>query len=205
MKKAILIVDSNSYLRLARHVPSLLGDHGDYALRVIADFDKEYLLNTRLRTQFTWTNEPPHPDEREKWTLEVTKLQVKEIRESFATTRDFAEASVAEKFAYKRKDSTDGTPLPILSRRDVSLLCHALALEAGILTDEGPLTLAAKDLDVPVVSSLEILRHLKGLKVVDKAKVEAIVRFWQYDKDTPSKTWIADYTRLFKIAPPTTS
>lgn len=198
---AVLLVDSNSYFRLARHVPSLLGDYTDYQLRMLEGVDHEF-RSRRLRTKFTWPYEPPHPEERQKWKLSVTPAQAKKVKVSAPIVKEFAEAALANKLPGRRKLGNDGAYLPFLSPVDLRLLCHAIECGCGVLTDERPLTVACKSHDVPAVSSLQMLRYLVGQKVVTMANVEAIVQYWQYDQDVPHREWAREYERRFKKAPP---
>lgn len=201
MTVQVLLVDSNVYLRLARHIPQFFQGTPDYALRTVAEADNE-LRSPRIRGRFAWTRDDPYPAERLKWRLPVTKAQALAIAASKATVLEFAEATLAEALPNRKKFSNAGAAMPYLSPVDLELLCHAIHFQHGLLTDEAPLKRISKEYDVPVITSLQLLRYFMGQKVVDMKQVEAIVQFWMYDKDVPHKDWTADYKKLFKKPPP---
>jgi hypothetical protein len=197
-----LLVDSNAYLRLACHVPNFFGGHPDYELHTLPALNNE-LDGRRLRSKFIWAGRDPHPALRKKWLLAVKPSQVKQINASKSTVLEFAEETLAAKLPHRRKYDADGYELNFLSPADLTLLCHALHFEHGILTDEYPLTLVAQEYEVPVVTSLELLRAYLDQDLIDMDKVEATVLFWQSNLDVPRTNWTADYKRLFKKKPPT--
>lgn len=57
MPQSKILVDSNSYFRLAKSIRPLLnvtfGDE-DYCLYVLKELEKEYDRNSRLQTKFEW-------------------------------------------------------------------------------------------------------------------------------------------------------
>ncbi|MCK4967023.1 DNA-binding protein, partial [bacterium] len=60
MKQSKILLDTCSYLRLAKSIHPLLNqtfgnDH--YCLYVIEEFQKEYDKNLRLRNKFAWVND----------------------------------------------------------------------------------------------------------------------------------------------------
>ena len=81
MTQSRLLVDSNSYFRLARSIHPLLGVvFGDenYCLYVLPDLEKEYGRSARLRTKFHWVNDDQYVQNR-KHTIAVSKKEKKEI------------------------------------------------------------------------------------------------------------------------------
>lgn len=64
------------------------------------------------------------------------------------------------------------------------------------------MTIAAKDNDLAVVSSLQLLRYFELCKHVDAKKVDGIVQYWHTDQDLPHSDWAKDFRRIFKRSPP---
>jgi hypothetical protein len=198
MTAQFLFVDNNSYLRLACHVhPNFWGGHAQYELRFDSSAERE-LGNTRLRNKFPWTGRDPHPGLRKKWQHAATKDDLKEIARKEQTVEDFAEAAIDGAIPHRRKFDGRGEPVPYLSPTDLRLLTCAIHFKFGLLTDERALTIAAKDQDVTVVSSLQLLRYFELCKHVDDKKVDAIVQYWHTDQDLPHADWAKDFRKFFK-------
>lgn len=201
MTAQCLLVDSNVYLRLGRHLPKFFGGHPNYDLRCLAALEYE-LGGSRLRSKFLWVGREPHTALRKKWALPVTAAQKVAIRESGATVLEFAESTLDERIPHRRKHKGDGSAMDFLSPADLALLCHAIHFEHGLLTDELPLSIVAKEYDVPVVTSLGLLRIHLDAGLITLPEIEAIVQAWQADDDVPNNAWKADYKKFFKKAPP---
>jgi hypothetical protein len=201
MTAQCLLVDSNAYLRLARNLPKFFGGHPGYDLRCLPALEYE-LGGNRLRSKFIWAGREPHTALRKKWSLPVTAAQTLAIRKSGATVLEFAESALDEQIPHRRKYKADGSAMDFLSPADLTLLCHAVHFEHGLLTDELPLTIVAREYDVPVVTSLGLLRVYLDAGLVTLAEIEVIVQAWQADDDVPNNAWKTDYKKLFKKAPP---
>jgi hypothetical protein len=201
MTPALLLVDSNVYLRLACHVPQFFGGHPHYDLRTVAGVDDEF-RSRRLRSKFLWPSLAPYPAQRLQWQLKVSKAQASSIKASRPTVREFAEDLLAEAMPRRQKLDGSGTPLPFLSPVDLSLLCHAVEFECGLLTDELPLTKVCIGLEIPTRTSMSLLRYFLDQGIVDMLKIEAVVLFWQQDDDVPNRRWTRDYESLFGRQPP---
>jgi hypothetical protein len=202
MTAQFLFVDNNSYLRLASHVhPNFWGGHPQYELRFVAFAERE-LGNTRLRNKFPWTNRDPHPGLRKKWEHKVTKVDLKAIALAEPTVEEYAEAAIEAAIPHRRKFDGHGEAVPYLSPTDLRLLTCAVHFSFGLLTDERALTIAAKDNELAVVSSLQLLRYLELRKHVDAKKVDGIVQYWHTDHDLPHSDWVKDFRRIFKRSPP---
>lgn len=196
-----LVVDSCAYLRLATHVhPHFWGGHPDYELWAIAETNPE-LSGKRLLSKFVWLNRDPHPSNRAKRQLKMSKADAKAIEESKEHVLDHAEAILQEVIPHARVDR-DGNPLPHLSPADLSVLCTALHFNYGVLTDEFALSKVARTLGLPVMSSLKMLRYFLSIQVVDDAKVDVIIQRWHEAEDLPNSQWAKEFRSIFKRSPP---
>ena len=63
----LILLDSCSYFRLGvsfRPILSRLTGDPEYVLKVLAELDREYNKNPRLKTKFWWVNHKEHLEER---------------------------------------------------------------------------------------------------------------------------------------------
>lgn len=187
------LVDTNTYVRIARNSSCLLGDHGGLELRLLEEIAKECDRSSRLKAQTPWITQPPHPAQRAQWTLKLMKSDSGAVSDARKELRDAVEDTL-EDFAERRRAKGDFRS--VLSRPDKALFFTAYALECGVVTDEGALTAVCKEFDVPHYSTLELLQHLESQGVLTRKQVESLVKLWQYEKDVP-KNWKRDYLALF--------
>lgn len=202
MTAQFLLVDTCAYLRLASHVhPNFWGGHPQYELRSIAETDPEF-SGKRLRSKKVWPNRDPHPALRKKWQLKVTRPQLNEIIASEPQVLEFAEAALEEQIAHRRKFDGAGEAIEFLSPTDLRLLSTAYYFGHGVLTDDYALKLAAREFDLAVVTSLQMLKYLFDLKFVDSAKVDNIMQQWHAGDDLPHLGWVSEFKDFFKRAAP---
>jgi hypothetical protein len=202
MTAKFLIVDSCAYLRLAASVhPNFWGGHPHYELRSIAETDPE-LAGTRLRRKFLWLNRDPHPSLRKKWQLKTTKQELLDIEDSKEFLLEHSEEFLEGEISSRRKYDRDGEELPFLSVPDLAVLAVAYHFQYGILTDELALTLVAKDLGLPTMSSLKMLKYFLDQGFVNDAKVDAIMQQWSNAIDLPHTGWAGEFKKVFKRPAP---
>ncbi len=187
------LVDTNAYVRVAKSVTCVLGDHAGLELRLLPEIASECDRSARLKSISPWISQYPYPDQRQQWTLAISASEKSLVREAKVDLRD-AVADTLEDF--RRRKKSRGDSRSVLSGPDSAVFYTAYALECGIVTDEGPLTLLCKEFEVPHFTTLELLRHLELQSVLKRPQIEAMVKFWQYEKDVP-KNWRKDYLRLF--------
>lgn len=187
------LVDTNSYVRIARSATCVLGDHAGLELRLIVEIAKECNRSNRLRNVTPWILQPPHPKQREAWTKGLTDPEQKAVKKAREELHDALEDTL-EEFAAKKRARNDFRP--VLSGPDKALFYAAYALNYGVVTDEQPLTVACKEFEVSHMTTLELLRHLETHGVLQRNQIEAMVKYWQYEKDEP-KQWRAQYRKLF--------
>jgi hypothetical protein len=193
------LVDTNSYVRIARSATCVLGDHAGLELRLTVEIADECSRSSRLHNVTPWILQPPHPKHREDWTRPLSKPEEKLAKHARYELKYPLEDTL-EDFAAKKRARNDFRP--VLSRPDKDLFFTAYALRFGVVTDEQPLTVACKEFEVSHMSTLELLRHLETHNVLKRAQIEGMVRYWQYEKDEP-KQWRAQYRKLFGEPLPT--
>lgn len=187
------LVDTNTYVRIARSATCVLGDHAGLELRLLPEIANECSRSSRLKTITPWILQPPHPSIRAQWTLSLSKPEKKDVGDSKAELRD-AVADTLEDYALRKRARGDSRS--VLSQPDKAVFYTAYALECGVVTDEGPLTVLCKEFDIPHYTTLQLLQHLEQQGVLKRHQVESMVKYWQYEKDLP-KNWRKDYLNLF--------
>jgi predicted nucleic acid-binding protein len=192
MAQTKIIVDTNSYFRLAQNIHPLLCQpfgQEDYTLYMHADLNAELRNSPRLQTKFDWAAEPDFRENRRR-SLSLSKVQKKEIEETF----DFMWEFVKEEYHGKLGKGPSDT--------DTLIIATASVLEIRAVTDDQDMIELAQEYDVQQLTSLGLMQLMLKEKHIDLDKIKQIVAQWQYDGDTPYKSWGAEYKRLFKQAPP---
>lgn len=181
MAQRKILLDTNSHLRLAKSIhPLLFEEFGPDAccLYVLQELDDELDANRRLQTKFEWANQPEFRENRSH-RMTIGRKQKKEIDVAFSFIWDHVQ-----------------TVQPGPSRIDVRHLAHAYALGIPLVSDDRDLLAVADAFTIARMKSLELLRLMVDCGHVDIDKVNAVVQFWRYWKDTPFGL-DEDFRRLF--------
>jgi hypothetical protein len=182
-----ILLDSNSYFRLAKSIHPLLfrpfGDD-DACLYVTKELDDEFNRSPRLQAKFPWVDEPEFRDNRSQ----RLKLSKRQRNTELPTANEFLRDHA--------RDEGLG-----LSWIDLTILAHGYALGIPVVTDDGDMCALAEAFGIQILSTLELLRRMVDAKHVNMAKIRQIVGFWAYEKDLP-RNFAVDYRRLFDESPP---
>lgn len=181
MARTPILLDSNSYFRLARSVHPLL-DHqfGEehYRLYVIQDLEAEFNKSPRLRRKFHWINEREYAANRER-PLPLSRPQRKEVAQAY----DFI-------YNHARTEGIGVSPV------DVRALATAYALQVPVVTDDQAMLSLAADFGIQTMNTLGLVCLMLDAGRIDMERVRQIAAYWQYEKDTPAG-FREDYRRLF--------
>lgn len=187
MAQSKILLDSNTYFRLAKSIhPLLFAPFGkeSYCLYVVKELDDEYRRSSRLRTKFGWVDDAEFRENR-KQRLTLSKSQ-----------RD-RELQTVNEFLWDHAISEElGT-----SRVDVIVLAHGYVLGIPVVTDDRDMRALAQAFDIDVWKTLELLRLMLEVSHIDMAKIRQIAAFWSYEQDLPAD-FVADYRRMFGEPPP---
>lgn len=181
MAQRKILLDTNSYLRLAKSIhPLLFEEFGPEAccLYVLKELDDELGGNPRLRTKFDWANEPEYRENRGHC-LTVSRKDKKSIDDAFSFVWDYVQ-----------------TDQPGPSRIDVRHLAHAYVLHIPLVSDDRDLLAVADVFGIVRMKSIELLRLMLDCDHITIEKINTIVQFWRYWKDTPFDLG-EDFRRLF--------
>ncbi len=193
MFEGTFLVDTNSYVRIARSESCVLGDYGGLELRLIKEIAAECGRSSRLKSITPWILQPPHPEHRAQWTLNLTRAERTSIAKERELLSDAVEDSL-EFFAAKKK--AYGATGAVLSGPDKALFFTAYALGCGIVTDEAPLSAVCKEFEVAHYRTLDLLNHFSKKNILTRLHIERMVKLWQYEKDEP-KNWKTEYLKHF--------
>ena len=182
-----ILVDSNSYFRLANSIhPLLFQPFGDdqHCLYVLPELDDEYEREPRLQRKFPWVNDPLYRDNRR------AGLQLSRQEKRNRTT--------VEEFLWDHVQTT----LPGPSRIDVRILSYGYVQELPVVTDDMDMKALAEVFGIRTMLTLELLKLMLDCEHIELSKVREIVSYWSYIGDRPAN-FAKDYKRLFgKAAPP---
>ena len=192
MAQTKIIVDTNSYFRLAQNIhPLLCNPFGeeDFTLYMHKELNDEFRASSRLQTKFDWANEVNYQDNRKR-SLSLSKQQKAEIEDTF----EFMWEHVKEAFHAALGKGP--------SRTDTLIVATAAVLEIRAVTDDQDMIELAETYGVHQITSLELMKLMLQAERIDIAMVEQVVVQWQYDKDTPYRNWKQEYRKLFGKNPP---
>jgi hypothetical protein len=180
-----ILLDTNSYLRLAKDIhPLLFEEFGPDAccLYVLKELEDELDASRRLQTKFEWASQLDYKENRSH-RLTVSRKDRKAIDEAFTFIWDHIQAE---------------QPGP--SRVDAIHLAHAYVLGVPLVSDDRDLLAVAKTFDIQAMKSLDLLRLMMDCGHIKIDKVNSIVEYWRYWKDIPFDL-DEDFERLFRSGP----
>jgi len=182
-----ILLDSNSYFRLAKSLhPLLFQEFGNekYCLYVLKELQEEYDRQPRLQAKFPWVDDPEIHANRSK-SITLSKKQKNQIPCVCDHIWDYVL-----------------TVLPGPSRVDVTILSHAYVLGIPVVTDDGDMRALADIFEIPTFKTLGLLKLMLEANHIGIEKVRQIAAFWSYEDDRPAD-YARDFKRLFgESAPP---
>ncbi len=185
MAQSKILVDTNSYLRLAESIhPLLFTEFGasNHCLYVIPELNDE-LSSAHLRTRFSWVDEDDYRSNRQYFPV-VGRKQSRKVEINFEYIWEHVQ-----------------TELPGPSRVDARYIAYALELDISVVTDDEDMIQLAKVFDVTIMRSLELLKLMLDSGHIDRQKIDSIVTYWRHIKDTPGRIDKL-YRQLFGANPP---
>ena len=181
MAQKKLLLDSNSYFRLAEPLhPLLFVEFGieKYCLYVISELDYEFNKSTKLQNKFSWVMRDEFIENR-KNKLTISRKQLKAIKITDSIIINHAKGA-----------KIDVSPVDSLA------LSYGKILSIPVVTDDEGMDIVANDFGIVVAASIEILKKMHECGHIDMAKIRRIVTAWRiYDK--PRNIYF-DYKRLFR-------
>lgn len=181
MPQSKILVDTNSYLRLAQTVRPLLsvpfGDE-EYCLYILPELNDE-LSNHKLQTKFSWVSESEYIENRKCFPY-VGRKQKKSISQTFDYLWDFVQSD-----------------LPGPSRVDALYIAYAIELDIPVVTDDQDMTELANEFDAKVMSTLNLLKIMFDKGHITMSAIDGLCEYWKHITDLPSN-FHKDYDTYFK-------
>lgn len=185
MAQSKILVDTNSYLRLAQSVkPLLFVPFGDnhYCLYVIPELNDE-LSRRHLKNKFPWVDEDEYRNARSHYPT-ISRPQRRSISETF----EYVWAHVE-------------TDLPGPSRVDALYVAYAIELDVPVVTDDEDMIKLAAAFGAKILRTLELLKIMLDAGHVGMDKIRSIVSYWRHIDDAPGGL-TGRYRKLFDTDPP---
>jgi hypothetical protein len=180
MPQSKILVDTNSYLRLAQTIRPLLfatfGD-GEYCLYILPELNDE-LSNRRLKSRFPWVDEDEHIENRKHFPV-IGRKQKRSIESSFEFIWDHVQ-----------------TELPGPSKVDALYIAYALELDIPVVTDDQDMTELATAFDAQVMSTLKLMKIMHDNEHTDLKTIKGIIDYWRAIGDCPANLHL-DIKRFF--------
>lgn len=187
MAQTKILVDSNSYFRLAQNIHPLLSvSFGEekYTLYPHQDLTFEFKRKARLKNKFHWFTETKFVENRKRF-LRIGKKEQDEIENNFDHIWGFI---------------TDNRLNPL--EVDARILATALALDIPVVTDDRDMREVADLFEIQCIGTMELMKMMLDAKHIRMPKIRQVAAQWQYDNDWPYGGWQKEYNKLFGEKPP---
>ena len=186
MAQSKVLLDSNSYFRLAKSIHPLLDvvfGENNYCLYVLKELDDEFSRSRRLQDQFSWVEDPEFVSNRRK-RLTLSRKERREI-----------EQTIEYLVQYRTENLLGVSPV------DICCLAHGHVLEIPVVTDDGDMLDLANAFGISAIKTLRLMELMFSCGHIDMAKVRQIVAYWAYAADKPGN-FRSDYQEIFGEDPP---
>lgn len=190
----LVLLDTNTYLRLAKRIRPLLGvkfGQKDYVLTVLKDVEDEVRRSRVLRFKFPWFDDEPFGQERDAAQIRM-KAEEKTQLENVTSVLQGHVLTDVDRY------TTGGRQPP--SRTDCRVLAFGQVRAAVVVTDDLGMHLLAEDFGLTVWHGWELLSKMKAAKKIDNDLIRDIFDALERNGDLTA-TWSAakhaEFARIF--------
>ena len=180
MAQSKILVDTNSYLRLAKTVRPLLfvpfGDE-EYCLYILPELNDE-LSNHKLQTKFSWVSEAEYAENRKHFP-NIGRKQKSAIAQTFDYLWNYVQ-----------------TDLPGPSKVDALYIAYAIELDIPVVTDDQDMTELAGAFDAKVMSTLTLLKIMLDSNHITMKAINGLCEYWKHITDLPAN-FHEEYAKYF--------
>ncbi|KPK96137.1 hypothetical protein AMJ80_01690 [bacterium SM23_31] len=181
-----IILDTNSYLRLAKSLHPLLNrtfGKSNYCLFIIKDFQKEFNKKPILKSKFYWVNTPEFIENRKK-PIKLSPAEQKQFDLAFEIVLDTAK---------------DENLLDKLSLIDIKFITYSHILKSPLVTDDTDMMKLAKEFEIEIFNTLQLLKLMLDNNHITMEKIREIIQYLNYEDDLPKskKELKKEYKTLF--------
>lgn len=187
MAQTKILLDTNSYLRLAQNLHPLLSKpfgEDNLTLYVHKDLKDECARQPRLANKFDWIALPQFEENRKR-PLNISSAKKEEIEINF-------------EFMWGQVEADDLSP----SKIDTRILATALALEIRVVTDDQGMLGMAAEYEIETWTTLDLMKAMLDVGHITMVQVRRVVDQWVYDGDLPAKALRGNYAAYFGEEPP---
>lgn len=192
----LVLLDTNTYLRLAKRIRPLLGvkfGQKDYVLTVLKDVEDEVRRSARLRFRHPWFDDQVFGDERDAAGMRLSAAEKATLDNARSVLRAHVLAEVD-------RYTTGGRQPP--SDTDCRVLAFGQIREAIVVTDDLGMHALAADFELPIWHGWELLVKMRAAKKVDNDLIREIYDALERNDDLTA-TWLtAKHTKFVKIFGP---
>jgi len=168
----LILLDSCAYFRLgASFRPILFRLAGDpeYVLKVLAELDREYDKNPRLKTKFWWVNQKEHAEERAANRFTPMGKKVNAVRVAFSYIDQYA--------------VDNNITVSLIDKRVLSV---GYACGGIVVTDDLAMQGIAETFGIAYFSTLDLLKLMYERERATLADIDAVLEYWEYENDVPT-------------------
>ncbi len=192
----LVLLDTNTYLRLAKRIRPLLGvkfGQKDYVLTVLKDVEDEVRRSRTLRFRFPWFDDEAFGTERDAAQIRLSTAEKAALDNARSVLRGHVLSDVD-------RYTTGGRHPP--SDTDCRVLAFGQIREAIVVTDDLGMHSLADDFELPIWHGWELLSKMKAAKKVDNDLIRDIYDALERNGDL-TVTWSqAKHTEFIKIFGP---
>ncbi len=181
MSQTKILIDTNTYLRLAQSIRPLLGNSfgkDNFTLYIHKEIENELNRSSRLQNKFYWIEAEEYKINRKK-KLNIPKEIQTEIENTYEHIWEF------------QRDEKLG-----LSKEDIYCIATALEMQVSLVTDDQNMIKVCKEFEVEAFSTVKLLKMMFVNSHINFKKVIEITEYWKYEKDIPSN-FNKDYKKFF--------
>ena len=186
MAQTKILLDSNSYFRLAKDIhPLLFKEFGEqnYCLYVLKDVEDEFDRQPRLQSKFLWFEDEEFKANRSQ-TLHLSRKEKRGIDTTFEFIWEYVLTNQL------------GT-----SKVDIRVLGYCYVLGIPVVTDDADMIEVGETFGITVYKTLELMHLMESCGHINKEMIRRIAAYWRFNNDKP-KHYAKDYQRLFNEPPP---
>jgi hypothetical protein len=189
----LVLLDTNTYLRLAKRIRPLLGvrfGQKDYVLTVLKDVEDEVRRNQTLRFKFPWFDDEDFGTERDATQIRLSAAEKTALDNARSVLRGHVLTDIDRYTAKGRHPPSD---------TDCRVLAFGQVREAIVATDDLGMHLLAADFELPIWHGWQLLSKMKAAKKVDNDCIRDIYAALERNGDLTA-TWLqAKHTEFVKI------
>lgn len=189
----LVLLDTNTYLRLAKRIRPLLGvtfGQKKYVLTVLKDVENEVRRSRALSYQFPWFDTEEFGAERDAAILRLTATEKAALASAESVLHGYVLAEVD-------RYTTGGRHPP--SPTDCRVLAFSQVREAIVVTDDLGMHLLAQAFEIPIWHGWELLDKMRSAKMVSNELVREIYEAMERNGDL-TRTWAdAKHTTFARV------